>query len=55
MVRCPAEMRDQLRYLAEREGESVSTVVRRLIASAVNRAKPGHSILSGTEPIHEAA
>lgn len=49
MVRCPAEMRDQLKDLAEREGESVSTVVRRLIVSAVNRAKADHSVLSGIE------
>jgi predicted DNA-binding protein len=49
MVRCPLDMRDQLREIAEREGETVSTVVRRLIAGAVNRAKAGEPILSGFE------
>jgi len=39
VVRCPNDMRDQLKEIAGREGETVSTVVRRLIVSAVNRAE----------------
>ena len=49
VVRCPVDMRDQLKEIAEREGETVSTVVRRLIAGAVNRAKNGQAVLSGFE------
>jgi hypothetical protein len=49
VVRCPVDMRDQLREIAEREGETVSTVVRLLIAGAVNRARAGQSVLSGFE------
>ena len=49
VVRCPNDMRDQLKEIAGREGETVSTVVRRLIVSAVNRARSGETILSGFE------
>lgn len=49
VVRCPVDMRDQLKEIAEREGETVSTVVRRLIVSAVNRAKSGETMLCGFE------
>jgi hypothetical protein len=46
MIRCPVDMRDQLKEIAAREGETVSTVVRRLIASAVTRARRGQPALS---------
>jgi hypothetical protein len=49
VVRCPNDMRDQLKEIAGREGETVSTVVRRLIVSAVNRAERGERVLAGFE------
>jgi predicted DNA-binding protein len=49
VVRCPKDMRDQLKEIAGREGETVSTVVRRLIVSAVNRAERGERVLAGFE------
>jgi hypothetical protein len=49
VVRCPNAMRDQLKEIAGREGETVSTVVRRLIVSVVNRAKNGETLLCGSE------
>jgi hypothetical protein len=42
-------MRDQLKEIAGREGETVSTVVRRLIVSAVTRAERGERVLAGFE------
>jgi hypothetical protein len=38
--------------IADREGETVSTVVRRLIAGAVIRAKRGQPALPGIEASH---
>jgi hypothetical protein len=49
MVRCPLDMCDKLQEIADREGKTVLTVVPRLIFSAVNRARAGHSVLSGSE------
>jgi hypothetical protein len=43
------DMRDQLKEIADREGETISTVVRRLIAGAVSRARRGQPALPGTE------
>ena len=49
VIRCPSDMRDELKQIAARQGETVSTVVRQLITSAVNRSKNGEPILCGFE------